>query len=200
MLLFFLSQGYSRALLNKGSKIMKINSLQDYYMECLRDLYDAECQVEKVLPQFVEAANNEELQAALSDHVEEVKEQVSRLETLFKGINERPKGKKCEGMKGILAECGECLGHEIESEVLDACIIGCIQKILHYQIATYGCACAYAKVLEREEEIDPVEQSLDEKKEMDTRLTELSETVNSEAASTGEEMEEEEESKPKKSH
>jgi ferritin-like metal-binding protein YciE len=184
---------------------MKMNSLQDIYIEELRDLYDAENQIVKALPKMVEAANNEELQNAFTEHLEQTKEQIQRLEKIFEDAGLKAKGKKCEGIKGIIAEGQEWLDQELDAELMDVALIASAQRIEHYEIAAYGCVSAYAKALEREDEADQLEQTLDEEKDADEKLTELSETINLEAAKIGageeEESEEElQETKPKKSH
>lgn len=180
---------------------MKINSLLDLYIDELRDLYDAESQILKALPKMAEAVTNEDLQNAFNEHAERSQEQLERLERIFEEAELKPKGKKCEGMKGIITECQEYLDQDLSPEIMDVCLIGCAQRVEHYEIAAYGCVVAYAKALGREDEADQLEQTLDEEKETDETLTELAEGINMEAAKSEEETEEEEfhEAKHKKS-
>ena len=162
---------------------MKINTLHDLYIDQLRDLYDAENQIIKALPQLAKAASNEELKNAAEEHLEQTKEHVNRLEKVFGNANISPKGKKCQGMSGLIDECKEMIDEDIESEVLDAGLIACAQRIEHYEIAAYGCVCTYAKLLGNEEDADLLQQTLDEEKETDETLTDLAEsTINAEAA------------------
>ena len=178
---------------------MKISTLHDLYIEELRDIYDAENQIIKVLPQLAKAATDEELRTAFEEHLEQTREQVSRLEKIFESEGVSPKGKKCQGITGIIEEAKEIIDADIEPEILDAALIGAAQRVEHYEIAAYGCVCTYAKILGNEEDADMLQQTLDEEKETDENLTDLAESsINVEAAES-EEGEEEQEQKPKKS-
>lgn len=172
---------------------MKLNTLQDLYIEELRDLYSAENQLLKALAKVAEEATSEELRSALEDHLDQTKEQVERLDEVFQNLGASSKGKKCLAMEGLIKECEELLKEDMDENVKDAAIIGACQKIEHYEIASYGTVCTYAKLLDREDDLDLLGQTLDEEKEADENLTDIAESsINFEAAE-GEEEEEEEE-------
>jgi ferritin-like metal-binding protein YciE len=171
---------------------MKINSLQDLYIEELQDLYSAENQLVKALPKVIEECTSDELRSAIEDHLDQTREQIERLDQIFEGLEESAKGKKCAAMEGLVKECQETLSEDMPDEVKDAAIIAACQRVEHYEIAGYGTVCTFAKLLGREDDLDLLGQTLDEEKEADETLTDIAEnTINIEAA---EEEEEEEES------
>ena len=169
---------------------MKLDTMQKLYVEELRDLYDAENQLLKALPKMAKAASSAELKQVFEDHFDETKEHVERLEEIFKGLDESPKGKTCKAMKGLVEEASEIIEKEGEQSILDAGIIAAAQKVEHYEIASYGTVCAWAKLLGEEEEADLLRQTLDEEGAADKNLSELAEEiVNSDALSENEEEE-----------
>jgi ferritin-like metal-binding protein YciE len=171
---------------------MKLKTLQDLYIEELRDLYSAETMLLKALPKAADAATSEELRSALEDHLDQTKEQVERLDEVFQNLGANPKGKKCLAMEGLIKECDEVLSEDMDENVRDAAIIGSCQRIEHYEIAVYGTVCTYAKLLDRDDDLDLLGQTLDEEKEADENLTDIAESnINPEAA--GAEGSEEEE-------
>ena len=121
---------------------MKEAKFDELFKEELEDLYDAEKQIIQALPKMAEAASSEELKSAFEEHLEQTKEQVKRLERVFKAIGEKPKGKTCEGMQGLLKEGEKIIAEIPKSPVLDAAIIGAAQKVEHYEISGYGTARA----------------------------------------------------------
>jgi len=161
-------------------------SLKDLFIEELRDIYHAEGQLVKALPKMAKTVNNSDLKAAIEQHLEETKGQVERLERVFEAIGEKARGKKCEGMAGLIDEGKEWMDEEADPDVLDAGIIAAAQKVEHYEIATYGCLCTWARQLELEEAADLLHQNLEEEKAADTKLTELAESHINAQASTGE--------------
>jgi ferritin-like metal-binding protein YciE len=166
---------------------MKLKSLQDLYLDELRDLYDAENQLVKSLPQMAKAATSSELQSAFEEHLDQTKEHVERLEQIFENHEASPKGKKCKGMAGLIEEAKDLLD-EAEGDVLDAGLIAAAQRVEHYEIAVYGCCVTYANILGFEEEAELLQQTLDEEKETDETLTDIAEsTINIEAAEAEEE-------------
>ncbi|MEY2479964.1 MAG: hypothetical protein QOI04_891 [Verrucomicrobiota bacterium] len=166
---------------------MKLDTLHKLYVEELRDIYNAENQLLKALPKMAKAASSEELKTAFEDHLGETKEHVDRLEEIFKGLDENPKGKTCKAMKGLVEEGSEILEEEGEESVLDAGIIAAAQKVEHYEIASYGTVRSWANLLGEEEAADLLQQTLDEEGEADKRLNELAqEIVNPEALIDGE--------------
>jgi ferritin-like metal-binding protein YciE len=169
---------------------VKINSLRQLYIEQLRDLYDAENQLVKALPKMAENSNSDELREGFEEHLEQTRGHVERLEQIFEGLGEKPKGEKCKGMEGLVKEGSEILDEDMEEETKDAAIIGAAQKVEHYDISGYGTARTYANLLGEREAAELLEQTLEEEKETDAKLTELAEDINVQAAE-GEGAEEE---------
>lgn len=178
---------------------MKMESLQELYLEELKDIYDAENQLVKALPKMAKAATNEELKAAFEQHLEQTQEQISRLERVFEELGEKPKGKKCEAMKGLLEEGKQMMEEDASEEVMDAGLIAAAQKVEHYEIATYGTLRTYAEMLGFDEQAELLEETLDEEKDTDDNLTELAVScINLEAADDDEDEEEAEVRQPAK--
>jgi len=154
--------------------------LRETFLDELKDLYDAEKQLVKALPQMSKAAEDETLQQAFEDHLEETKGHVQRLEQVFAAFDETPKGKKCKAMQGLLEEGTEL----IEEEAGDAALICAAQKVEHYEIASYGSLLAWAKLLDEGDVAELLEETLGEEKSADDKLTEIAETAaNPESAS-----------------
>jgi ferritin-like metal-binding protein YciE len=170
---------------------MEANRLKHLYIEELKDLYSAETQLVKALPKMAKAATSEPLQTGFTEHLEQTKGHVARLEEIFQALGESPKGKKCKGMEGLIKEGAELIEEEPAPEELDAGLISAAQRVEHYEIAGYGCVSTYAKLLGENEAESLLRQTLDEEKETDGKLTELAESINLKAAGSGEEVEEE---------
>ena len=168
---------------------MEANSLKELYVDELRDLYDAEQQITKALPKMVDAASSDELQSALNEHLEITKQQAQRLEQIFENLGEKAKGKKCKGMEGLIKEGSEVIEENEDDQVRDAAIISAAQKVEHYEMAGYGTVRTYASLLGEDNAADLLQQTLDEEKEADEKLTQLAEQINLEAAK-GEAVEE----------
>lgn len=160
---------------------MKLETLRELLIEELKDLYSAETQITKALPKLVKASSAPALQQAFEHHLEETKNHVTRLEQIFDRLNESPKGKTCEGMKGLLKEGEERMGEKGEPEVLDAGLIADAQRVEHYEIAAYGSARTYAELLGEREIVGLLSETLEEEKAADTRLTQVAKKVNLEA-------------------
>jgi ferritin-like metal-binding protein YciE len=160
---------------------MKENALKDLYIDELRDLYNAENQLTKALPKMAEAATSEELQAGFEEHLEQTRGHVERLEKIFEELGEKPTGKKCRGMEGLIEEGKEIIEEEDEVETLDAGLISAAQRVEHYEIAAYGCVRTYANLLGEDDAVKLLEQTLKEEKETDQKLTMLAEKINVEA-------------------
>jgi ferritin-like metal-binding protein YciE len=126
---------------------MNLDTLKKLYVEELRDIYNAEQQLVKALPKIAKAAWSDDLRDAIENHLEETKGHVERLEQIFEGLDESPKGKTCHGMKGLIEEGSEILDAKGEDSVLDAGIIAAAQKVEHYEIATYGTLRTWADLL-----------------------------------------------------
>jgi ferritin-like metal-binding protein YciE len=165
---------------------MKLDSLQKLYIEELRDLYNAENQLVKALPKMAKHSSHQELKQAFEDHLEQTKEHVGRLDEIFKRLDERPTGKTCKGMKGLIEEGSEILEKDGDESVLDAALIGAAQRVEHYEIAGYGTVRTFASMLGENEAVELLQQTLDEEGEADKLLTELAESVvNVEAPAAG---------------
>ena len=162
---------------------MEQKTLQELYVEELRDLYSAENQLIKALPKMAKAAESEELRNGFEEHLEQTRGHVSRLEQIFKNLGESPKGKKCKGMEGLISEGGEMISEHDESDVRDAGLISAAQRVEHYEIAGYGCVKTYASLLGDNQAAKLLDQTLEEEKETDQKLTQLAEQINVEAMS-----------------
>jgi ferritin-like metal-binding protein YciE len=156
---------------------MSLESLRDLYIEELRDLYNAENQLVKALPKMAKAASSPELRAAFEEHLTVTEGQVERLEQIFESLGERPTGKKCVAMEGLIDEGKELLKEDAEPSVLDAGLICAAQKVEHYEMAGYGCVRTYARLLGFEDAANLLQETLDEEGEADKKLTELAESV-----------------------
>ena len=170
---------------------MELKSLRDLYVDELKDLYSAEKQLVKALPKMVKNATNPELAQAFSDHLEETEGHVERLEQIFEELGERPGGKKCVGMEGLIEEAKELLEEDAAEEVLDAGLISKAQHVEHYEMAGYGTVRTYARLLGLDEQAAVLQQTLDEEGAADKKLTMLSQQVNVDAETAGDEEEEE---------
>lgn len=170
---------------------MKEAKFEDLFHQGLQDLYDAEKQILQALPKMAEAASSEELTAAFQDHLEQTKEQVKRLEKVFKQIGEKPAAKTCEGMQGLIKEGEKMIAEMPKSAVLDAGLIAAAQKVEHYEISGYGTARTMAEMLGQQDAAELLEETLDEEKATDESLTEIAESIMS-GEDTGEEEDEEE--------
>ena len=171
---------------------MTMDTLQELYLEQLQDIYDAEKQLTKALPKMAKTATNEELKAAFEQHLEQTEEHVSRLERIFEELGEKPKGKKCKAMQGLIEEGKEMIEEDASEEVMDAGLIGAAQKVEHYEIATYGTLRTYAEMLGFDDQADLLQETLDEEKDTDENLTELAVSCVNLEAEEGEEENEEE--------
>jgi ferritin-like metal-binding protein YciE len=171
---------------------MTENNLKSLYVDELRDLYSSEQQLIKAIPKMAKAANSDELRKGFEEHLEQTRGHAARLEQILTGLGEPVKGKKCKGMAGIVAEGGEMMSEDFEGALMDAALISAAQRVEHYEIAAYGAVHAYAELMGETEAASLLQQTLDEEKETDQKLTELSEQINSEAFNAGAEPEKEE--------
>jgi ferritin-like metal-binding protein YciE len=157
------------------------DSLKKLYIDELKDLYSAENQLVKALPKMAKAASAEDLREGFQEHLEQTKGHVQRLEEIFRSLDESPKGKKCVGMEGLVKEGSEVMAEDLEDAVLDAGLIGAAQRVERYEIAAYGTVCEFAKVLGEAEHASLLEETLEEEKETDEKLTGLAKRVNAQA-------------------
>lgn len=149
------------------------NDLHELFLDELQDMYHAENQITKALPKLIKAAESEELRAALEGHLDETKEQISRLEQVFESLGEKVKGKPCKGMKGILVEGDEMIKEMKGTSALDATLIAAGQKVEHYEIASYGTLIAWAEEMGHEEAVRLLKANLNEEKSADSKLTDI---------------------------
>ena len=161
---------------------MQHEALRDLYIDELRDIYSAETQLVKALPKMARAATSDELRSGFEEHLEQTRGHVSRLEQIFEDLDEKPSGKKCAGMEGLVKEGGEMIKNEFEGEVKDAGLIGAAQRVEHYEIAAYGTVRAFAELLGDRNAVDLLSQTLEEEKETDKKLTQLASEINVEAS------------------
>lgn len=161
---------------------MKLKTMDDLFLDSLRDLYDAEKQITKVLPKMSKAASSDDLKAAFEQHLQVTKRQVERLEQIFTQLDEKPGGKKCAAMEGLIEEGAELIQEGKPSSILDAGLIGAAQKVEHYEMAGYGTARTFATLLGHTEAAQLLQETLEEEKETDQQLTELAESVVNEDA------------------
>jgi ferritin-like metal-binding protein YciE len=152
--------------------------LKELYIDELKDLYSAETQLVKALPKMAKSAASDELRQGFEEHLEQTKGHVQRLEQIFEALGESPKGKKCKGMEGLIAEGSEVTEEDYEGNILDAALIGAAQRVEHYEIAGYGTVRAMAEVLGEDEHVSLLTETLDEEKETDEKLTELAQEAN----------------------
>jgi ferritin-like metal-binding protein YciE len=167
-------------ILRTKEQIMAVETLKDLYIDELKDLYSAENQLVKALPKMAKAATSPDLRAGFEEHLEQTKGHVQRLETIFQQLGESPKGKKCKGMEGLIEEGSEAI-EEYDGELLDAALIGAAQRVEHYEMAGYGTVSAFAKVLGESEHVTLLDETLEEEKETDEKLTDLASDINSKA-------------------
>jgi len=159
---------------------MAAENLQELFVEELRDVYDAEKQITKALPKMAKAVESDELRAAFEEHLEITRMQIDRLEEVFKSLGLAPRGKTCDGMKGLLEE-GQSHMDELEGSTLEAALIGAAQRVEHYEIAAYGTLATWADLLGHQDAKDLLGQTLEEEKEADEKLTGIAGQINPEA-------------------
>ena len=161
---------------------MELETLQDLYVEELRDLYSAENQILKALPKMIKSASSRELQRAFTQHQKVTERQVQRLERIFKDLGVSPRGKKCHGMEGLIKEAQELIKEKPDEDVLDAGLISAAQHVEHYEMAGYGTVRTYAQTLGQDRHAELLQQTLDEEGEADKLLTQIAESsINVEA-------------------
>ena len=167
-----------------------MENLRELLIEELKDLYSAEKQIVKALPKVIRGAASDELKAAITEHLEVTKGQLTRLDEVFGHLDEKPKAKHCKGMEGLLTEGAECLEEEEKGTLRDLQLVGGAQRIEHYEVAAYGTAKAMAEKLGLAEAAELLGETLAEEEEADTKLTEVAEGLYAEVE-TGDEAEEE---------
>jgi ferritin-like metal-binding protein YciE len=158
-----------------------MESLQELWIDELRDLYSAENQLLKALPKMAKKASAPELQKAFQTHLKETEGHVERLKKIFDQLGKKPTGKKCAAMEGLVEEGKEMMAEDMEDEVMDAALISVAQKVEHYEIGSYGTVRTWAKLMGDDQSARLLQQTLDEEGKTDKLLTGLSEQINVEA-------------------
>jgi ferritin-like metal-binding protein YciE len=150
-------------------------TLHDAFLDELRDTYDAERQLTKALPKLAKAASSPDLKEAFASHLEETQEQIRRLEQVFASLDEKVRGKHCDGIAGIIEEGKSIMEEDFDDSTMDACLIAAGQRAEHYEMAAYGTLVAWAKAMGHDEAADLLQETLDEEKAADEKLSGLAE-------------------------
>jgi len=176
--------GTLKATASKGVKSTSdaAQGLRDLFVDELKDIYWAEKELTKAIPKMIKNATSDELIDALTAHLEETRNHVTRLEEVFSAIGEKVQAKKCEAMAGLTKEASEIMESTEKGVVRDAGIILAGQKVEHYEIATYGTLASFARILGEETAVSLLEETLNEEKVADEKLSEISDAINLEAA------------------
>ena len=169
----------------------EVETLHDALIDELKDLYNAEKQLTKAVPKMAKNATSRQLRDALTSHLRETQNQVRRLEQAMRLLEEKPAGKLCDGMQGIIKEGNKMIEEVADGPVLDACIIAGAQRAEHYEIGAYGTCIAWAKAMGHAQVVRLLTQTLNEEKAADKKLSALAESGINEAAMSGQESDEE---------
>ena len=175
----------TRKLIQMTGEKMSVGTLEELLIDELKDLYSAEKQIIRALPKIIKAVSSPELQEGLSNHLEETKGQVSRLEKMGEILSKKMTGKTCVGMKGVLEEGSEVLEDTETGIVRVAALISACQRVEHYEMAGYGSARDFAKLLGQNEVAALLEETLAEEKNADKTLTGASKQINAQAKQEG---------------
>ena len=152
-----------------------LKSLEDLFKHGLQDIYYAEQQIVKTLPELIEQTTNSELKQGLKEHLEQTHNQIWRLETVFAALGEEPKGVRCKGIDGILSEGNDLIGNSDGRSVIEAAVIASAQAVEHYEITRYGDLIAWAREMGRSDLLKPLRANLREEKATDRKLTQIAE-------------------------
>jgi ferritin-like metal-binding protein YciE len=165
---------------------MRIESMEDLFVEQIEDLYDAEERLVKALPKMAEACSTAELRSAIEEHVQQTKGHVQRLQQVFSEVGKNPKGQTCDAMKGMIKEGEEIIDDIRQSPLRDAGLIAIGNRVEHYEMSGYGTAREFAKCLGLSRSVDLLQQTLEEEKRTDAKLTQIAQQrVNQEALHVG---------------
>jgi ferritin-like metal-binding protein YciE len=168
-----------------------MSDLRELFLDELSDLYSAEKQLVKALPKMAKAATSDDLRQAFEEHLAQTEEHVSRLEQVFEAFDKPAKAKTCKAMQGLVEEGDQVIKDYKGEPACDAALICAAQKVEHYEIASYGTLCTWAEVLEQDDALELLQETLEEEKTTDERLTELAESASNMEAEAGEEEESE---------
>jgi ferritin-like metal-binding protein YciE len=170
------------ALTFEENPMPQAGTLHDAFIDELRDAYDAEKQLTKALPKLAKAAASDELRQAFESHLEETRGHVERLEQVFASLDEKVRGKHCDGIAGIIEEGKSVMEEEFDEQTMDACLIAAGQRAEHYEMAAYGTLIAWAQAMGHTDAVELLQQNLDEEKAADEKLTAIAEGGINEAA------------------
>ena len=160
-----------------------ISTMEDLFLHQLQDIYYAEQQIQKSLPKMIDKATNAGLKAGLKNHLEETGKQIERLESAFAKLGQQPKGTTCPAIDGIIKEADETADEIADKTVLDVAIVANAQAVEHYEVTRYGTLISWAKQLGHNEVVTLLQQTLDEEKATDKKLSSMAEgQVNRKAA------------------
>jgi len=169
-------------------------TLHDAFIDELRDTYDAEKQLTKALGKLAKAASNPQLRDAFQTHLQETQNQIARLEQVFESLDEKVRGKHCDGIAGIIEEGKSMMGEDFDQTTMDACLIAAGQRAEHYEMAAYGTLIAWAEAMGHSDAIRLLQQNLNEEKAADKKLSSLAEGgINQSAADAAHPEEDDEE-------
>jgi len=169
-------------------------TLHDAFIDELRDTYDAEKQLTKALAKLAKAASSSGLRQAFESHLEETQGQILRLERVFESLDEKARGKHCDGIAGIIEEGKSIMEEDFDATTMDACLIAAGQRAEHYEMAAYGTLIAWAQAMGHTEAIRLLQQNLNEEKAADKKLSSLAEGgINQSAADAAHPADEDEE-------
>ena len=167
-------------------------TLHDAFIDELRDTYDAEKQLTKALAKLAKTATSPALRDAFETHLEETQGQIERLEQVFESLDEKPRGKHCDGIAGIIEEGKSIMEEDFDATTMDACLIAAGQRAEHYEMAAYGTLIAWAQTMGHSDATKLLQQNLDEEKAADKKLSSLAEGgINRNAADAVSDEEEE---------
>lgn len=155
----------------------KLKSLEDLFQHLLQDMYYAESRIAKTLPKMAKKASNSSLKDGFEIHLEETKEQISKLENVFEILDYKKEKEKCEAIEGLLKEGNSLIDEAEEGPVMDAALIAAAQKVEHYEIASYGMLCAMAKKLNEKEAAEILHEILDQEKATDKKLSDMADGI-----------------------
>ena len=172
-------------------------TLHDAFLDELRDAYDAEKQLLKALPKLAKNSNSEELRDAFESHFEETQGHVDKLEQVFASLDEKVRGKHCDGIAGIIEEGKSVMEEDFDPQTMDACLIAAGQRAEHYEMAAYGTLVAWAKAMGHDEAAGLLEEILEQEKAADQKLSQLAEGGINESAATTDDADEDDDAEPK---
>ena len=162
-----------------------MSTVEDLLVDQIRDLYDAEKQLVRALPKMAKAASSDELRQAIEDHLEETTNQVTRLEQAFQQLDQPAKSKTCKAMRGLIEEGGEVIEEDAVEPINDLALIAAAQRVEHYEISAYGTAKAMATHLGEDQVASLLEETEDEEKAADHKLTEIAMVLMADAKTRG---------------